>query len=190
LEQVNKLYHHTLSEQEEEQQWIAKAKENPTHFGVLYKKYYLQIFRFVLKRLGDEVAAAEVVSDIFVKALQSIHKYENRGFPFSAWLFQIARNEVNLSFRKEKYNRTVTVASEDLFQVLEEMEDDSNEENVQLLLKGMKSLKPEELELLEMRYFERRPFKEVSEILEITESSAKVRMHRVMQKLKEIIIGK
>ena len=96
--------------------------------------------------------------------------------------------KVTEAFRKEKYNRTVTVASEDLFQVLEEMEDDSNEENVQLLLKGMKSLKPEELELLEMRYFERRPFKEVSEILEITESSAKVRMHRVMQKLKEIII--
>ena len=187
MEQVNPLYHHSKSALEEERLWIANAKKNPADFGLLYKKYYLQIFRFVLKRIGDENNSAEIVSDIFVKALQSIHKYEDKGFPFSAWLFQIARNEVNLSYRKEKYSRTVTVETPELNECLEEVEETPNEENVQLLLEGMRELKPDELEILEMRYFEKRPFKEVSEILDITESTAKVRMHRVMQKLKEIV---
>lgn len=190
MEHVNSLYHHTESALAEENLWIEKAKENPADFGVLYKKYYLQIFRFVLKRIGDENAAAEIVSDIFVKALQNISKYEYKGFPFSSWLFQIARNEVNLSFRKEKYSKTVTVETPELNEVLEEVEESLHEENIELLLDGLRELKPEELELLEMRYFEKRPFKEVSEVLEITESTAKVRMHRVMQKLKEIISKK
>lgn len=190
LENVNSLYHHTESALAEENQWIEKAKKNPADFGVLYKKYYLQIFRFVLKRVADENAAAEIVSDIFVKALQNINKYQFKGFPFSSWLFQIARNEVNLTYRKEKYNKTVTVETPELNEVLEEVDETQHEENIQLLLGGLKELKEEELELLEMRYFEKRPFKEVSEILAITESTAKVRMHRVMQKLKEIISKK
>lgn len=190
MEHINSLYHHTDSALAEENQWIEKAKKNPADFGVLYKKYYLQIFRFVLKRVGDENGAAEIVSDIFVKALQNLSKYEFKGFPFSSWLFQIARNEVNLSFRREKYSKTVTVETPELNEVLEEVDENLHEKNVQLLLEGLKALKPEELELLEMRYFEKRPFKEVSEILDITQSTAKVRMHRVMQKLKEIISKK
>jgi len=35
-----------------------------------------------------------------------------------------------------------------------------------------------------MRYFERRPYKEIAEILEITEVNAKVKMHRIIEKLK------
>lgn len=190
MEQTNSLYHHSASALEEERNWIEKAKVNPSDFGVLYKKYYLQIFRFVLKRLGDENASAEVVSDIFVKALQNISKYQHKGYPFSAWLFQIARNEINLTYRKEKYSKTVTVETPELNEVLEEVEEPQHEENVQLLLGGLRELKPDELEILEMRYFEKRPFKEVSAILEITESTAKVRMHRVMQKLKDIITTK
>ncbi len=188
--QTNSLYHHDQSAVEEERQWIEKAKINPSDFGVLYKKYYLQIFRFVLKRVGNQSLSAEIVSDVFVKALQSITKYQHKGYPFSAWLFQIARNEVNLAYRKEKYCKTVTVETPELNEVLEDVDELQHEENIQLLLGSLKELKPDELELLEMRYFEKRPFKEVSDILEITESTAKVRMHRVMQKLKEIITAK
>ena len=46
-------------------------------------------------------------------------------------------------------------------------------------------LNSQDLQLVEMRYFEKRPFKEIAEILEITEVNAKVRMYRVIEKLKK-----
>jgi RNA polymerase sigma-70 factor (ECF subfamily) len=39
-----------------------------------------------------------------------------------------------------------------------------------------------------MRFFEQRPFKEVADILGITESNAKVRTYRVLERLKKLII--
>ena len=45
-------------------------------------------------------------------------------------------------------------------------------------------LPDDELELIELRYFEQRPFKEVSELLNISESNAKVKVHRIIKKLK------
>ncbi|MCB9188585.1 MAG: sigma-70 family RNA polymerase sigma factor [Flavobacteriales bacterium] len=188
MKTVNALYHQTASAIDEELSWIEASKVDPRQFGRLYQKYYTEIFRYIWKRVGDEELSATLVSNVFVKSLQSIQKYTYRGVPFSAWLYQIARNEINLFHRSNQRSRTVTMDSYQLKEVVSEMDEDSSEENIQLLLKGMDQLHPEELELLEMRYFEKRSFKEVSEILEIKEGTAKVKMHRVIQKLKDLIL--
>ena len=40
--------------------------------------------------------------------------------------------------------------------------------------------------LIEMRFFEKRSFREIGEILEITENNAKVKTFRALEKLKQI----
>ncbi|CAG5087286.1 RNA polymerase sigma factor [Parvicella tangerina] len=189
MKTVNALYHQTASAIDEELEWIEASKTDPKQFGPLYRKYYTDIFRYIWKRVGEEELAATLVSNVFVKALQSIHKYTYRGVPFSAWLYQIARNEINLFHRANQRSRTVTMETYQLKEVVSEMNEDDNEENLQLLLNGLEHLQPEELELLEMRYFEKRSFKEVSEILQIKEGTAKVKMHRIIQKLKDLILN-
>lgn len=189
MKTVNALYHQTASAIDEELQWIEAAKADPRQFGKLYQKYYTDIFRYIWKRVGDEEHAATLVSNVFVKALQSIKKYTYRGVPFSAWLYQIARNEINLFHRANQRTRTVTMETYQLREVVSEMDEDGSEENMQKLVDGLNQLQPEELELLEMRYFEKRSFKEVSQILQIKEGTAKVKMHRVIQKLKDLILN-
>lgn len=188
MKTVNALYHQTASAIDEELEWIEATKVDPRQFGKLYQKYYTDIFRYIWKRVGEEELAATLVSNVFVKALQAIHKYVYKGVPFSAWLYQIARNEINLHHRSSQKNRTVTMETYQLREVVTEMDEDDSEENMQQLLKGLEQLLPEELELLEMRYFEKRSFNEVSEILQIKEGTAKVKMHRIIQKLKDLIL--
>jgi RNA polymerase sigma-70 factor (ECF subfamily) len=36
-----------------------------------------------------------------------------------------------------------------------------------------------------MRFFEKRPFKEVAEVLELSENNAKVKLHRLLEKIKK-----
>ena len=78
-----------------ERELINLAKKNSKYFEPIYKKYHEQIFRFVYQRLNNEDDAADITSQVFLKALLNLEKYEFRGFPFSSWLYRIALNEVN-----------------------------------------------------------------------------------------------
>ena len=57
-------------------------------------------------------------------------------------------------------------------------------------MKVLHDLPEDDLQLVEMRYFEKRAFKEIAEILEITENNAKVKVYRVLERLKKMILNK
>src|SRR5438874_10321961 len=61
-------------------------------FGELYERYRDAIYRFCLARTGTAHDAEDLTADVFVKALQSIDRYQDRGLPFAAFLYRIARN--------------------------------------------------------------------------------------------------
>jgi RNA polymerase sigma-70 factor (ECF subfamily) len=54
------------------------------------------------------------------------------------------------------------------------------------LLKCLPLLKENQLQLIEMRFFEKRSFKEIGEIIGLTENNAKVKTFRALLKLKEL----
>lgn len=62
-------------------------------FGVLYDRHYGTVYRYASLRAGDRMEAEDVTSDVFERALRSLHRYEPRA-PFAAWLIRIARNVI------------------------------------------------------------------------------------------------
>jgi len=187
---INPLYHKSTNRLEEELEWISRAKKDPSHFGPVYKEYHEQIFRYIYQRLGDEETAFDITSQVFMKALNSLHKYEYRGVPFSSWLYRIAKSEVYQAFRDKKAERTVNLETIHLFDIAEEIEEDSNEKNKAAILKCLNSLKEGDVELIEMRFFEKRSYKEMGEILDIKENNAKVKTFRALDKLKQVFANK
>jgi RNA polymerase sigma-70 factor (ECF subfamily) len=183
---VNLLYHQSTFRLEDEMSLIEIAKKDPRQFAPLYKKYHEAIFRYVYKRVDDEEAAYDITSCVFVKALASLAKYEFRGVPFSSWLFRIAKSELYQSFRDKKAQRTVSLDSVTIVQFIDELNEDFSEEQRITLLNSLKLLKDNQLQLIEMRFFEKRSFKEIGEIVGLTENNAKVKTFRALVKLKEI----
>jgi RNA polymerase sigma-70 factor (ECF subfamily) len=165
---------------------IERAKSNPEYFAPLYKKYHEAIFRYVVKRVDEEEAAYDITSCVFIKALINLPKYEYRGIPFSSWLFRIAKSELYQSFRDKKAQRTVSIDSMQLGRVMEEFQLDESEHKREILLKVLPLLKDSQLQLIEMRFFEKRSFREMGEILDLTENNAKVKTFRALVKLKEL----
>ena len=92
---------------------------------------------------------------------------------------------MNMHFRKDTKNRTVNIESENLGGLFEEMEEDYYSEEKEKLAKVMVTLSDERLSIIEMRFFEKRSFKEISEIMGITENNAKVKLYRTLDKLKK-----
>ncbi|MBK7817354.1 MAG: sigma-70 family RNA polymerase sigma factor [Sphingobacteriaceae bacterium] len=71
--------------------------------------------------------------------------------------------------------------------ICEETQEFYLEEYIPLLKKVISELDPEDCQMVELRFFERRAFKEIGEIMDITENNAKVRMYRILEKLKKAI---
>lgn len=168
-------------------QMVEMAQGHHRHFGLLYEKYFDVIFRFVFKRLGgDEENAADITQQTFVKAMGAIKQYEDRGFPFSTWLYRIAQNEVNLFFRQNNKHYTVEVEERHVVHLMDEMKfNDKAPDNQEMLVKLLNTLKPEQLDLIELRFFQALSFKEIADIYSITEANAKMRIYRILEKMQQ-----
>ena len=180
----------TVSQKAMQVEWleVQAAQQNPVLFKPLYDRYFEPIFRFIFKRTADENVAADICSQVFLKAMQKLDKYEYKGVPFSAWLYRIASNEVAQHFRNIQKNRVVSVEDYTLNHLVEEVSKTDNfEKNRQRLLQALQQLKEKDMTLIELRFFEQRPFKEIADILHITESNAKVKTYRILEKMKKMM---
>ncbi|MBX2840412.1 MAG: RNA polymerase sigma factor [Flammeovirgaceae bacterium] len=165
---------------------IEAAKKDTKKFKVLYQKYFKQIFQFIFNRVGEYELTSDLSSQVFLNALTNLSKYKHQKLPFSAWLFRIAINEVNQFYRKNTKQRKV-VLDENLIQELKMAKPDENLEYFKEKLSNiLQQLSPKEIQIIELRYFTDSSFQDISQILNISESAAKVRVHRLIKKIKEL----
>lgn len=185
--EVDLKYHITSEQLLIEKSQIEASKRNPACFEPLYNSYHDQIFRFIYQRVSDKDIAADVCSEVFVKALTGISKYEYRGLPFSSWLYRMASNEIIQLARQNNKCRTINIDDAHLGLMMQEMDEKENEGLIEKLIHSLADLNEYELQMIEMRFFENRPFAEIGEILNITENNAKVKTYRLLEKLKKLI---
>ena len=84
---------------DEERNLVERAKRDPREFGALYDRHFQQIYRFVYSRVREQTAAEDVTSEVFIKALRAMPRYQDTGRPFAAWLYQIAVNAIADRYR-------------------------------------------------------------------------------------------
>ena len=80
-------------------------------FSGLYEQYYDSIFRYVSFRTGSVSDAEDITAEVFVRMIESIHRFKWQGHPFSSWLFRIAHNLVVDFYRKRGRRPTVSLDS-------------------------------------------------------------------------------
>lgn len=79
---------------EEESALVAQARQDPAAFGVLYARYIDRVYAYIYHRVGNVQETEDLTARTFYRALDKLETYEDRGLPFSAWLFRIAHNLV------------------------------------------------------------------------------------------------
>ena len=74
---------------------VSRAKAGDAEaFSALYDLYADRVYRFVVVRVPQPADGEDLLQQVFVKVIESLPRYEQRGLPFGAWLFRIARNTV------------------------------------------------------------------------------------------------
>jgi RNA polymerase sigma-70 factor (ECF subfamily) len=180
-------YKRTVEEISEEMELVRAAQNNPRSFEPLYTRYYKDIVAYVYHRTENKEESFEITAQVFYKALENLPKYKIQGVPFSAWLFRIASNELNARFKKSKRSRIVSCDNEDLALLKQDMEESTSDHLDKYLFEALNKLETEEIELIDMRFFEKRPFKEIADIYGIGESNCKIRVYRIIEKLRTIL---
>ena len=171
----------------QEYEIVERSRRDPKAFGELYEKYFDRIYYYLLRQTDDEETAGDLCSQTFVNALNHLSRYEFRGLPFSAWLYRIAANEVNKYYRKKKGKKVFSIEELRVRELVERTgteTQDWDEEMIQRILSYLKDLPIDMLQVLQLRFFEDKDFKEIAFILEMTESGAKMRTYRALDMLR------
>ena len=79
----------------------------------LFDLYYPKVYNYGLIQLRDVQAAEDLASDVMLRVLESIPRYQSRGVPFSAWVFRIARNRL-VDIRRRSHRRREVALQESL----------------------------------------------------------------------------
>lgn len=159
-------------------------------FGSLYDYYQPRIYRFVLIKVSRREDAEDLTHQVFLNAWQNIGSYKYLGFPFSSWLYKIARNQVIDFYRTRHAETSLEKVDPERFIVPATAQFDATEKmEIEKVWMAMQNLKPEHKDVVVMRFIEDLPIKEVAIALEKSEGAVKLLQHRAIKELKKILSG-
>ena len=94
--------------QNEEEPHTAGAATGPREaLTRLYEENFDRIYRYIVIKMGDRTEAEDMTQQVFLNAVKSISSFKWQGFPFSAWLYRIAHNQV-VDYLRKKSKRPLT----------------------------------------------------------------------------------
>jgi RNA polymerase sigma-70 factor (ECF subfamily) len=166
---------------------IARAKEDPEAFGLLYKRYVGRIYNYIYYRTGNHHDAEDLTARTFYRALKHISRYVDRGAPFSAYLYRIAHNVV-ANWHRDNSRRQIISLDEQVLGTLRREGpvslEEEHEERV-LLLQAVRRLPPDRQQLLILKFVEQMRNAEIAEVMGRTEGAIKSLYHRTLVALRE-----
>ena len=119
----------------------------------LHEQYYDRIARYIAVRTGDRDAAEDMAGDVFLRAVESLGNFEQRGIPLQAWLFRVAHNLVVDHLRRRSRRRSVpldeAMATPDRSDPAGEVEHRLSMERVD---QAMVELNPAQQEVIALRF--------------------------------------
>ena len=127
-----------------------------------------------------------------MRAMKHIGNYDDRGVPFSAWLYRIAHNLIANWYRDRSRRKILSLDDVSQWSVQEEGPESLAQflEDREALLATIRRLPAERQELLILKFVERLSNKEIGDIMDRSEGAIKSLYHRTLLSLREEIQSK
>jgi len=162
-------------------------RQNEARLASLYQEYYDRIARYARVHIGDRTEAEDLAGEVFLKALDSLDSYQERGVPMQAWLFRIAHNLVVDHLRKKAKLKTVPIETIPLESNGDPMK--LAERNIELerVNRAMIQLTREQREVLGLRFLGGLTSREVGHILRKNDSAVREMQRAAIEKLRKLL---
>jgi RNA polymerase sigma-70 factor (ECF subfamily) len=148
----------------------------------LYLRYKDNVYGFVLSMVREPHEAEDITQQVFMKLMSSIHNYEPRAVPFTAWILRVARNVAIDHFRQRR-----SVTCEEVPELSCEGEDSGRHRRWGLEA-ALRALPEDQREVVVLRHLVGLTPLEIATRMGRTESSIHGLHHRGRQALKRELI--
>ena len=92
---------------------LARARAGDSQaFAAIYDAYAGRLYRFLMLRVREPADAEDLLQRVFVNVIEALPRYQDRGLPFGAWLFRIARNVAIDFARARPHDDALTVVAD------------------------------------------------------------------------------
>lgn len=165
---------------------MQRASTDAEAFGLLYERHVRRIYNYIYYRTGNPHDAEDLTARVFQRALRHVGAFEDKGVPFSAWLYRIAHNLV-ANWHRDRSRRPVVPLDDQVaaagMSIHPEAEAVASEERDQLLV-AVRRLPEDRQQLLILKFVERLSNAEIGQIMGRTEGAIKSLYHRTLNSLR------
>jgi RNA polymerase sigma-70 factor (ECF subfamily) len=175
--------------QDKDRELVKRAQRGDQHaFGDLYVTHAPAIFRYLFAHLQNSMDAEDLTGEVFLKAWQSLPKYMERGVPFLAFLFRIARNVLVDHYRHN--NRLEQQAPDEMDScnadgLPEPVETVGKRMEHQKILGVLSRLRPDYRSVLTLRFISELSPEETAQVMKRSVGAIRVLQHRALSSLRE-----
>ncbi len=148
----------------------------------LYDSSFDDVYRYVYFKVGNKWDTDDLVSDIFSKAVQ---KWSTVRGDRRAWLFTVSRNTVTDFYRRRGREVPTAAVTENSSAAATDLAEQSLA--LECLREALGTLSQEQRELVSLRYFAGLRHNQIARTLEVSEGSIKMRVHRLLGQIKELV---
>ena len=173
-----------------EREPIKARRSHEAELAGLYREYYDKIARYASVHIGNRTDAEDIAGEVFLKALESLGSYKERGIPMQAWLFKIAHNLVVDYLREMSKRRTVNIDSVTIES--DKGPEEIAEVNIEIerVKKAMEQLTRDQREVLSLRFFGELTSKETASIMGKSDGAVREMQRAATEKLRIILVTK
>lgn len=170
---------------------INKAQQGDAHaFGELYELHAPVVYRYLYSHLSSQMDAEDITGEVFLKAWQSLPKYTERGVPFLAFLFRVAKNALVDHYRQN--SRLEEKDPDDMEgykadQALEASVVAGDNIEHQNMLRILSKLRPDYRSVLTLRFIGELTPLETAQVMNRSVGAIRVLQHRALAALREAI---
>ena len=168
---------------------IDEQREKENRLAGLYDEYFDRVARYIYVRIGDRNEAENLAGDVFLKALESLKSYRERGVPMQAWLFRIAHN-ISVDYLRKR-GRMTTVPIDGVLIASRDDPVATADMNIKIkrVNEAMLELTPEQREVVQLRFFGELSSKEVGAILNKSDGAVREMQRAALEKLRSMLTG-
>jgi RNA polymerase sigma-70 factor, ECF subfamily len=143
---------------------------------VLFQRHNVRVYRFVLRLIGNESLAEEIVGEVFLNVWRHAGTFEGR-CQVATWLLSLARNKAISVLRR----RSETHLDDDTAATIADPGDDAEtvldkKNRSRIIRECLTRLSPSHREIIDLAYYHEKSVDEVAQIVGAPKSTVKTRM--------------
>lgn len=159
-------------------------------FENYYSLYSDTIYNYIyFKVWNDTNLAYDITSDVFMKVLKNLEKYDINKWNFKSWLYKIAGNTIIDYYRSTHENENIDEHIENIMAYYDDIKEKIDLElDLKRIYKELNSLWTQTKQIITLRIFEELSFAEIARIMDMSEAACKMQVKRWLESIKDKLV--